>query len=128
MFSPPTRCVSAKNPEVLDQAGLDLAHVAVIDGVFWPMTTAGPRLVRALPDRFIKDVHLMIVEPFETALACVNAGRNRDVPCRVDTAATPRRAEPRGKRSSAVWRSTLVRRSQLSSRCWTNWNCSTSSL
>lgn len=49
----------------LDDAGIELAHVDVMDGVFCPQTTVGPPLVAALPDRFVKDVHLMVVEPLD---------------------------------------------------------------
>ncbi|MBV8257461.1 MAG: ribulose-phosphate 3-epimerase [Actinobacteria bacterium] len=60
--------------EALDHAGIRLAHVDVMDGVFCPQLTAGPPLVKALPDRFVKDVHLMVVEPLEKAHAYVEAG------------------------------------------------------
>ncbi len=59
---------------VLDDAGLALTHVDVMDGVFCPQTTVGPPLVRALPDRFVKDVHLMVVDPLEKVHAYVEAG------------------------------------------------------
>ncbi len=59
---------------VLDAAGLALTHVDVMDGVFCPQTTVGPPLVRALPDRFVKDVHLMVVDPLEKVHAYVEAG------------------------------------------------------
>jgi ribulose-phosphate 3-epimerase len=58
----------------LDDAGIELAHVDVMDGVFCPMTTVGPPIVRAIPDRFVKDVHLMVAEPLEKAQAYVDAG------------------------------------------------------
>jgi ribulose-phosphate 3-epimerase len=38
------------------------------------MTTVGPPIVKALPDRFVKDVHLMIDEPLEKVGAYVEAG------------------------------------------------------
>ena len=60
--------------EALDEAGVALAHVDVMDGVFCPMTTVDPPLVKALPDRFVKDVHLMIDEPLEKVAAYVDAG------------------------------------------------------
>jgi ribulose-phosphate 3-epimerase len=59
---------------VLDEAGIAVAHVDVMDGVFCPQMTVGPPLVRALPDRFVKDVHLMVVEPLEKVQAYVEAG------------------------------------------------------
>lgn len=60
--------------EALDSAGLELVHVDVMDGVFCPQTTLGPPLVRALPDRFVKDVHLMVHDPLEKVHAYVDAG------------------------------------------------------
>ena len=59
---------------VLDEVGIDVAHVDVMDGVFCPQTTVGPPIVRALPDRFVKDVHLMVDEPLEKVGAYVDAG------------------------------------------------------
>jgi ribulose-phosphate 3-epimerase len=58
----------------LDEAGIALAHVDVMDGVFCPQLTAGPPLVRALPERFVKDVHLLVVEPLAHVDAFVEAG------------------------------------------------------
>ncbi len=60
--------------EALDAAGIELVHVDVMDGVFCPMTTVGPPIVKALPDRFVKDVHLMVDEPLEKVQAYVDAG------------------------------------------------------
>ena len=60
--------------EALDEAGIELAHVDVMDGVFCPMTTVGPPVVRALPDRFVKDAHLMVVDPIDKVQAYVEAG------------------------------------------------------
>jgi ribulose-phosphate 3-epimerase len=60
--------------EALDQAGVTVAHVDVMDGVFCPMTTVGPPIVKALPERFVKDVHLMIDEPLEKVHTYVEAG------------------------------------------------------
>ncbi len=60
--------------EALDAAGIRLVHVDVMDGVFCPQMTVGPPLVRALPDRFVKDVHLMVDEPLDKVHAYVEAG------------------------------------------------------
>jgi len=60
--------------EALDEAGVAIAHVDVMDGVFCPQTTVGPPIVKALPDRFVKDVHLMIDEPLEKVRTYVDAG------------------------------------------------------
>jgi ribulose-phosphate 3-epimerase len=59
----------------LHEAGVSLVHVDVMDGVFCPSTTVGLPIVAALPpDRFVKDVHLMIEEPLEKVAAFVDAG------------------------------------------------------
>jgi ribulose-phosphate 3-epimerase len=60
--------------EALDEAGVALAHVDVMDGVFCPQTTVGQPIVKALPDRFVKDVHLMVDEPLEKVRTYVDAG------------------------------------------------------
>ena len=60
--------------EALDKAGVELVHVDVMDGVFCPQTTVGPPIVNALPDRFVKDVHLMVDEPLDKVDAYVKAG------------------------------------------------------
>jgi ribulose-phosphate 3-epimerase len=60
--------------EALDAAGIELAHVDVMDGVFCPQLTFGLPLVRALPDRFVRDVHLMVDEPLDKVHAYVDAG------------------------------------------------------
>ena len=60
--------------EALDITGIRLAHVDVMDGVFTPQITVGPPLVAALPERFVKDVHLMIDEPLAKVSAFIEAG------------------------------------------------------
>jgi ribulose-phosphate 3-epimerase len=55
-------------------AGVELVHIDVMDGVFCPQMTVGPPLVAALPDRFVIDVHLMIVDPLDKVDAFVAAG------------------------------------------------------
>jgi ribulose-phosphate 3-epimerase len=60
--------------QALDKAGIGLVHVDVMDGVFCPQTTVGPPIVKALPPRFVIDVHLMIDEPLEKIPAYVDAG------------------------------------------------------
>jgi ribulose-phosphate 3-epimerase len=60
--------------EALDAAGIELAHVDVMDGVFCPQTTVGPPLVRALPDQFVKDVHLMVDDPLDKVQEYIDAG------------------------------------------------------
>lgn len=58
----------------LEQAGVGLLHVDVMDGVFCPQMTVGPAYVAALAQRFPVDVHLMVVEPLEKVDAYVDAG------------------------------------------------------
>jgi ribulose-phosphate 3-epimerase len=58
----------------LDDAGIALVHVDVMDGVFCPQMTVGPPIVKAIPDRFVKDVHLMVDEPLDKVAAYVEAG------------------------------------------------------
>jgi ribulose-phosphate 3-epimerase len=60
--------------KLLETAGAKLLHFDVMDGVFCPMTTVGPPVVKALPERFVKDVHLMVDEPLEKVRAYVDAG------------------------------------------------------
>jgi ribulose-phosphate 3-epimerase len=60
--------------EAIEKGGIALAHVDVMDGVFCPQMTVGPSLVKALPDRFVKDVHLMIEEPLDKVHTYVEAG------------------------------------------------------
>jgi ribulose-phosphate 3-epimerase len=63
-----------KELEALDAAGVELVHIDVMDGLFCPQMTVGPPLVKALPDRFVKDVHLMVDEPLDKVHAYVEAG------------------------------------------------------
>jgi ribulose-phosphate 3-epimerase len=58
----------------LDAAGVELVHVDVMDGVFCPQMAGSPSIVAALPDRYVKDVHLMIDEPLDKLTAYVDAG------------------------------------------------------
>jgi ribulose-phosphate 3-epimerase len=60
--------------EALDSAGVTIAHVDVMDGVFCPQMTVGPPLVKAIPERFVRDVHLMVDEPLDKVHAYVEAG------------------------------------------------------
>src|SRR5690349_3953101 len=60
--------------EALEDAGVSLVHVDVVDGVFCSPITVGTPLVRAIPDWFVKDVHLMIDEPLEKVTSFVEAG------------------------------------------------------
>jgi ribulose-phosphate 3-epimerase len=59
---------------VLERAGIGVAHVDVMDGVFTPVMTVGPPFVRALRTPLLKDVHLMIRDPLATLADYVAAG------------------------------------------------------
>jgi ribulose-phosphate 3-epimerase len=58
----------------LEQAGVAIVHVDVMDGCFTPGMTVGPPLVKGLRTSLIKDVHLMIDEPIRTIGEYVSAG------------------------------------------------------
>jgi ribulose-phosphate 3-epimerase len=58
----------------IGDAGVELVHVDVMDGVFCPQTTVGPPIVKAIPESFVKDVHLMVDEPLEKVADYVAAG------------------------------------------------------
>ena len=60
--------------EAIGDAGVEIVHVDVMDGVFCPQTTVGPPVVRAIPESFVKDVHLMVDEPLEKVADYVAAG------------------------------------------------------
>jgi ribulose-phosphate 3-epimerase len=59
---------------VLERAGIGVAHVDVMDGVFTPVMTVGPPFVKALRTPLMKDVHLMIRDPLATLADYVAAG------------------------------------------------------
>jgi ribulose-phosphate 3-epimerase len=60
--------------DAVARAGVTRIHVDVMDGVFCPQTTVGPPVVRAIPDSFVKDVHLMIEDPVDKVAEYVAAG------------------------------------------------------
>jgi ribulose-phosphate 3-epimerase len=59
---------------LMQDAGVRLLHVDVMDGVFCPMMTVGPGFIRALKTPLLKDVHLMIEEPLDKIDSYVAAG------------------------------------------------------
>ena len=60
--------------DALGEAGVQMIHVDVMDGVFCPPLTVGAAFVAAIPDTFVKDVHLMIDEPLGKVDHYVEAG------------------------------------------------------
>ena len=59
---------------LLEQAGVTLLHVDVMDGVFCPVMTVGPPFIKALKTALLKDVHLMIEAPLAKLESYVAAG------------------------------------------------------
>ncbi len=60
--------------KVLEDAGVSVVHVDVMDGVFCPAMTVGPPLIKALKTPLLKDVHLMIADPIDKLEGFVAAG------------------------------------------------------
>ncbi|MGE5361617.1 MAG: ribulose-phosphate 3-epimerase [Bacteroidales bacterium] len=58
----------------LEEAGVSLLHLDVMDGCFTPMMTLGPPVIRAMKTSMLKDVHLMIDEPLGKVAEYVAAG------------------------------------------------------
>jgi ribulose-phosphate 3-epimerase len=58
----------------LEQIGVPLLHIDVMDGCFTPVMTVGPPVVRAIRTPLLKDVHLMIRDPLATLGDYVAAG------------------------------------------------------
>jgi ribulose-phosphate 3-epimerase len=58
----------------LGKAGVELVHVDVMDGVFCPMLTVGPPMIKALRTPLIRDAHLMIDDPLSKLDQFVAAG------------------------------------------------------
>jgi len=59
---------------VLEEAGVQVLHVDVMDGCFTPAMTVGPPFIKALRTPLLKDVHLMIQEPLGKVADYVAAG------------------------------------------------------
>jgi ribulose-phosphate 3-epimerase len=65
----------ADEVRLLEDAGAELVHIDVMDGVFCPMTTVGPPVINAIRSpRLLKDAHLMIADPLDKVDAYVAAG------------------------------------------------------
>lgn len=63
-----------RDVRLLEQAGVPLLHIDVMDGCFTPMITVGPPFIRAITTRLLKDVHLMIRDPLDKLADVVGAG------------------------------------------------------
>jgi ribulose-phosphate 3-epimerase len=75
---------------VLERAGVELVHVDVMDGVFCPMLTVGPPVIKAIRTPLLKDVHLMIDDPLPKVAAFVDAGADM-ITFQVESAPQPHR-------------------------------------
>ena len=98
----------------LDQvvsAGVRLAHVDVIDGVFCPGLTAGAALVSAVAEVAVPDVHLMVADPLRPSRSTSRPApaSSRSTSRRRTTRTACSRASP-GAMSSGAWRSTRAPR------------------
>jgi ribulose-phosphate 3-epimerase len=59
---------------LLEQAGVGVVHVDVMDGCFCPQLTVGAPYVKGLRTPLLKDVHLMVREPLGSLADYVAAG------------------------------------------------------
>jgi len=59
---------------LLEEAGVGIVHVDVMDGCFCPQMTVGPTYVKGLRTPLLKDVHLMVCEPLDKLAEYVAAG------------------------------------------------------
>jgi ribulose-phosphate 3-epimerase len=59
---------------LIEELGAELVHVDVMDGVYCPQLTVGPRFVQAIRTPLLKDVHLMVEDPLAMLEPVVAAG------------------------------------------------------
>ncbi len=59
---------------LLEEAGVGMVHVDVMDGCFCPALTVGPPYIKGLRTPLLKDVHLMVHEPLDRLGDYVAAG------------------------------------------------------
>ncbi len=60
--------------KLMENAGVKLLHVDVMDGCFCPMMTVGPVLIKAIKTSLLKDIHLIIDDPLNKLESYVAAG------------------------------------------------------
>ena len=61
----------------LQRFGATWIHLDIMDGIFVPAITFGPEVVEEMKERcpgLLRDVHLMVISPFNVIPAFVNAG------------------------------------------------------
>ena len=59
---------------LIQEAGVRLVHIDVMDGCYCPMITVGPCFIKALRTSLLKDVHLLIDDPMPKLEDFVAAG------------------------------------------------------
>lgn len=59
---------------LLEESGVKLLHIDVMDGNFCPSLTIGPSVIKQLKTSMLLDVHLMIQEPLDTLDQYIDAG------------------------------------------------------
>jgi ribulose-phosphate 3-epimerase len=64
----------ASDVALLEQNGVEMLHFDVMDGHFVPQFTVGPPFVKAVKTKMLKDVHLMIENPFDSIRQYAGAG------------------------------------------------------
>lgn len=66
----------AQEISILENAGINLIHLDVMDGQAWPKITAGAPFLAGLETDLIKDVHLLVSNPENHIADFLSAGAN----------------------------------------------------